>query len=122
MVAVSCSESVGEKANAEKMHIFSSAEAEIDFNNGNYRFITYGLEAGPYYDRESVDEAFGIHYENQGCEVEDSSLIGANAYNFRMEWLLRSKLGKNWKIEYDWKCDSLEHEHYLAHKNDSNYY
>ena len=111
-----------DEAAVEKMHVFSAQEAEMDFNAGNYRFITYGLATGPYYDRDSLDKAYGIHYENQGCEVDDSSMIGASAYNFRMEWLLRSKLGKHWKLEYDWKCDSLEHDFYLRHKNDSNYY
>lgn len=124
LLAFGCNEPAEETKTEsyEKMHVFSSAEADVDFKAGNYRFISYGLEVPPRYNRDSLDKAFGIRWDNQGCEVEDSSIIGANAYNWRMEYLLQQKLGRNWKTEYDWKCDSLQHDFYLKHRNDSNYY
>jgi hypothetical protein len=113
LLSISCSDkkTVGEKKSAGEPKPFSATDAKADFEKRNYRMITYGFPAVDevYLAQDSLAKIYGFYYDNQGCDVYDSSFIGADAYNSEMAVLLQKKNGQFWKQDFDWKIDSIKH-------------
>jgi hypothetical protein len=121
LLSISCSDKkpVDEKKSADEPKPFSATDAKADFEKGNYRMITYGLSDADDLAQDSLAKIYGFYYDNQGCDVYDSSLIGADAYNCEMATLLQKKNGKWWKEDFDWKIDSISHYFHLKMRKES---
>jgi hypothetical protein len=116
------SDTVTQKKSDDDTIPFTADDAKKDFEKGNYRMITYGLEAhiasiGDFED--SLLKIYGFHYDNQGCDVYKGSLEGAEEYNSEMDILLQKRNGKYWKNDFDWKLDSATHAYEVKHRNDT---
>jgi hypothetical protein len=124
LLSISCSEkpAAGKKDVLFEPKPFTAADAEADYEKGNYRLITYGLQVSigdRYPSTDSLAKVYGFYYDNQGCDVYEASLAGADEYNFTMERLLQKRNGKHWKEDFDWKMDSMAHEYDLKHRDDT---
>lgn len=89
-------------------------DAEGDIAKGKVKLISYGLSLPlppPYtnYNRQvdSLQEVYGIEFEDRGCMTDSLTLVKMNDYNKIIISYLSKRNGDNWFQKYQRQVDSL---------------
>lgn len=82
--------------------------AQWDKHKGTLQLLTYGEELTVAKQQKRVAQEMGFRMKAiAGCIISSNAINGADAYNAVMTQALNSKLGKNWKVGFDRRADSL---------------